>query len=107
MAGIVTLVRFRQPPKVAVAICVTPEGILTDVSDSHPEKASCPMLVTVAGIVTLVRFSQYAKAESPIAVTPEGTVISSADFLQAVTTCFAPSEYTRSPSTVPLRVFAP
>ena len=39
-------------------------GIVTDVSDVHPRKASLPITITLLGILTDVKYLQWAKAPS-------------------------------------------
>ncbi len=49
------LVREVHPLKASCPICVTNEGISTEVRKVHPLKAPCPICVTDEGISTEVR----------------------------------------------------
>ena len=71
---ILTLFKLVHPLNVPSLIVLTPDGIVMDANDSHPEKTFDPSDVTEDGIVIDVRFLQLKKAFFPIDVTFDNLV---------------------------------
>ena len=59
---IFTVFKLIHLLSVLALISVTPDGIVMDVNDSHPENAPDPIEVTEDGIIIDVRFVQLLKA---------------------------------------------
>ena len=61
--------------KAKVFMAVTPSGIVIEVSDVHPSKAYCPMLVTLLGIAIEAMCFLPRNAFGDIAVIPSGIMV--------------------------------
>ena len=76
VSGTVSSASDVQPSNGPHKICVTPAGILTDVSAEQPLNSPLCKSVRSSGRTAFVRFLQFLKILLPFSFTPAGTVIS-------------------------------
>jgi hypothetical protein len=89
---IVTLLSDRQELNAETPMAATPEGIVTSLSPL-PENAKLPIVATLEGIVTVASAGQLQNAWLPMPVTPSGIV-----------TLVIPSQFLNAESPMPVTV---